>query len=130
MGSLWQAETYLKVKDMERAIGFYEKLLGIEVLSRYKNRWTSVLGAFGLYNPAFDIENNVEITDFDRETVFGNNVIVVFHTDDIDEEHKRVKSIGARNVSDIMRINLAAPYRFFHFQDTEGNVIEVGQYDA
>ena len=38
-----------------------------------------------------------------------------------------MKTIGATGVTDIVEINLMAPYRFFQFQDTEGNVVEVGR---
>jgi len=34
-------------------------------------------------------------------------------------------SLGATGVTKIVEVNLMAPYRFFQFQDTEGNVIEV-----
>jgi predicted enzyme related to lactoylglutathione lyase len=73
------------------------------------------------------MENDVPMTEYDREVGMGNNVVVVFGTDDIEREHERVKSIGGTGVTDIVEINLMAPYRFFQFEDTEGNVVEVGR---
>jgi lactoylglutathione lyase len=129
MGSPRLVDTYLKVKDMDRAVNFYEKFLGVEAEYRYKDRWVSFTDGLGLYNPTFDMENDVPMTDYDQTPKMGNNVVVVFGTDEMEGEHDRVKAIGARGVTDIVEINLMAPYRFFQFQDTEGNVIEVGRMD-
>jgi predicted enzyme related to lactoylglutathione lyase len=127
MGSPRQVDTYLKVKDMDRAVSFYETFLGVKAKYRYQGRWASITDGLGLYNPTYDVENDVPMTEYDREVRMGNNVVVVFGSDDIEREHDRVKTIGATDVTDIVEINLMAPYRFFQFQDTEGNVIEVGR---
>jgi hypothetical protein len=37
----------------------------------------------GLYNPTYDVENNVPMTEYDREVRIGSNVVVVFGSDDI-----------------------------------------------
>ena len=68
------------------------------------------------------------MTEYDRRTRVGNNAIVVFGADDIEREHHRVKTLGATGVTEIVEINLMAPYRFFQFHDTEGNTIEVGRF--
>lgn len=120
-------DTYLKVRDMDRAVRFYEAFLGVIAEARYGDRWTSITDGLGLYNPTYDVENDVPMTEYDREVRMGNNTIVVFGSDDIEREHERVKSIGATGVTEIVAINLMAPYQFFQFQDTEGNVIEVGK---
>ncbi|HEY44852.1 MAG TPA: hypothetical protein G4O11_12805 [Anaerolineae bacterium] len=127
MGSPRLADTYLKVKDMDRATSFYETFLGVKAKYRYHDRWVSITDSLGLYNPAYDVENDVPMTEYDREGRMGNNVVVVFVTDDIEREHRRVKAIGATGVTEVVEINLMAPYRFFQFQDTEGNVVEVGR---
>jgi predicted enzyme related to lactoylglutathione lyase len=67
------------------------------------------------------------MTEYDREVLMGNNVVIVFGSDDIETEHERVKAIGATGVTEIVEINLMPPYRFFQFLDTEGNVVEVGR---
>ncbi len=129
MGGPRLADTYLKVKDMDRAANFYETFLGVKANYRYKDRWVSITDGLGLYNPIYDLENDVPMTDYDRSVQMGNNVVVVFAADDIEGEHERVKTLGAAGVTEIVEINLMAPYRFFQFQDTEGNVIEVGRMD-
>jgi predicted enzyme related to lactoylglutathione lyase len=120
------ADTYLKVEDMDRAVGFYEAFLGVKAEHRYEDRWASVTDRLGLYNPSFDADNRVPMTEYDRESRIGNNVIVVFASEDIEKDYERVKSLGATGITDIVEINLMAPYRFFQFQDTEGNIVEVG----
>jgi len=128
MGSPRLVDTYLKVSDMDRAVRFYEAFLGITAKARYRDRWASITDSLGLYNPSYDVENDVPMTHYDRETRRGNNAIVVFAADDIESEHDRVKTLGATGVTEIVEINLMAPYRFFQFQDTEGNLIEVGRF--
>lgn len=120
-------DTYLKVQDMDRAVKFYETFLGITAEGRYGDRWTSLTKDLGLYNPVYDMEHHVPMTAYDRDTRQGNNVVVVFGSDDVEREHNRVKSIGATGVTEIVEINLMAPYKFFQCQDTEGNLIEVGK---
>ena len=120
-------DTYLKVQDMDRAVKFYETFLGIMAEGRYGDRWTSLTKDLGLYNPVYDMEHHVPMTAYDRDTRQGNNVVVVFGSDDVEREHNRVKSIGATGVTEIVEINLMAPYKFFQCQDTEGNLIEVGK---
>jgi predicted enzyme related to lactoylglutathione lyase len=120
-------DTYLKVRDMDRAVKFYETFLGIDAESRYGERWASLTKGLGLYNPTYDVEHHVPMTAYDVETRRGNNVVVVFGCDDIEREQSRVESLGATGVTEIVEINLMAPYRFFQCLDTEGNLIEVGR---
>ena len=120
------ADTYLKVKDMDRAIAFYEAFLGVTVEYRYRDRWASINERLGLYNPYYDQKHMIPMTEYDKELRIGNNVVVVFSSNDIDIDHKRVQSCGATGITEIVEINLVTPYRFFQFKDTEGNIIEVG----
>lgn len=120
-------DTYLKVNDMDRAVAFYEAFLGVKAETRYQDRWTSITRRLGLYNPAYDREHGVPMTDYDRETRMGNNVVVVFAVDDVDWEYERVQTVGVTGLTEIVEINLMAPYRFFQFQDSEGNLLEVGR---
>jgi lactoylglutathione lyase len=121
------ADTYLKVKDMDRAIAFYEAFLGITAEYRFHDRWASINEQLGLYNPSYDQKHQIPMTEYDRELQIGNNVVVVFSSDDIYEDHRRVKSLGASGITEVVEINLVTPYRFFQFKDTEGNIIEVGK---
>ena len=54
MGYPRVVDTYLKVEDMDRAVGFYEAFLGVKAEYRYEDRWVSITDRLGLYNPSFD----------------------------------------------------------------------------
>ncbi|NIM95783.1 MAG: hypothetical protein GTO18_18950 [Anaerolineales bacterium] len=127
MGYPTVADTYLKVENMDRAVDFYEAFLGVKAEYRYEDRWVSINDRLGLYNPSYDIQHSVPLTEYHREIQIGNNVVVVFSSDDVDEDHMWVLSLGATGITDIFEINLMAPYRFFHFKDTDGNIVEVGR---
>jgi predicted enzyme related to lactoylglutathione lyase len=121
------ADTYLKVEDMDRAVAFYEAFLGVTAEYRYLDRWVSINHRLGLYNPSYDIQHKIPMTAYDRELRIGNNVVVVFSSDDVDGDHKRVQSLGATGITEVLEINLVTPYRFFQCRDPEGNIIEVGK---
>jgi len=128
MKKLKLAESYLRVVDMNRAIKFYEKLLGVKVKLSYKDRWVTVVDGFGLYRPAFDIKHGVEMTNIERNIKLGNNSIIVFHSSDIEKDYLRVKDMDITILSNIAELNLMAHYKFFHFKDPDGNMVEIGQY--
>lgn len=128
MKKLLLAESYVKVSNMDASVNFYEKLLQVKTKLRYKNRWTTVVKGFGLYNPTFDKENNVQMTNIERKLKKGNNSIIVFHSSDIEKDYMRVKAMNVNEISNIADINLMAHYKFFHFKDIDGNMIEIGQY--
>jgi predicted enzyme related to lactoylglutathione lyase len=127
MGHPTVADTYLKVQDMDRAVDFYEAFLGVQAEYRYMDRWVSINDRLGLYNPSYDVRHGVPLTEYDRELRIGNNVVVVFSSDDVDADHERAQSLGATGITEIVEINLMAPYRFFQFKDPEGNIVEVGR---
>ena len=128
MKKLVQAESYVLVSDMDRAIKFYEKLLGQKIKLRYKDRWVTVINSFGSYNPAFDKKHGIEMTNIERDVKIGNNSIIVFHSSDIESDYQRIKAMDVTEISNIAELNLIAHYRFFHFKDPDGNMIEIGQY--
>jgi predicted enzyme related to lactoylglutathione lyase len=126
MGYPTVADTYLKVKDMDRAVAFYEAFLGVTAEYQFHDRWVSINERLGLYNPSYDERHGIPMTGYDREFQMGNNVVVVFSTEDVDKDHERVHSLGATGITEVIEINLVATYRFFQFKDTEGNIVEVG----
>jgi len=126
MGYPSVTDTYLKVKDMDRAVTFYEALLGVQAEFRFRDRWVSINERLGLYNTTYDIRHGVPQTEYDKELKIGNNVVLVLSSDDIDADVERVQSLGATGVTEIIEINLMAPYRFFQFKDPDGNLVEVG----
>tara|TARA_Y100000310_G_scaffold340106_2_gene434796 strand:- start:303 stop:677 length:375 start_codon:yes stop_codon:yes gene_type:complete len=113
---------YLSVKNLDRAIQFYESFLQMKTKHRFEDRWADFDDGkgfyLGLYNPSYD----------GQKYTTGNNVTIGFHTTNIEKEHARIKVLKPKTITDVMDVNFFMPYRFFQFEDTEGNVIEVAQY--
>jgi predicted enzyme related to lactoylglutathione lyase len=120
-------DAYLKGKNMDRAVAFYEAFLGVKAEYRYMDRWVSINERLGLYNPSYNVRHDVPLTEYDGELQIGNNVVIVFSSDDVDADHGRIQSLGATGITEIVEINLMAPYRFFQFKDPDGNIVEVGK---
>ena len=112
---------YLCVKDLDRAIKFWEAVLGKKVKNRYKTRWADFGEKefnFGLYNPAFDGQTYKK----------GDNVIVNFYTNNVKKEHARIKKLKPKQITEIQRVNFMFPYDYFMFIDLDGNLIEVAEW--
>ena len=104
---------YLSVKNLKRAIAFYEKLLGLKVKHKFENRWADFEDNgfyLGLYNPTYDGE----------KVKWGDNAIVGFYTNDIVKEHERIKKLGPTTITEIFNINFFMPYKYFQVEDSEG----------
>jgi len=116
--------TYVSVEDMDRAIAFYETLLGKKVVHREEDTWADFdLGNgcyFGLINPSV----------LEAKRKVGNNCIPVFRTDDADEIFNKIKGLGVKIFHEPKTLDYTDYfYRVFLCYDTEGNLIEVAQYE-
>jgi catechol 2,3-dioxygenase-like lactoylglutathione lyase family enzyme len=114
---------YVSVKDMDRAIGFYEDLLGMKVVHREENQWADFdLGNgcyFGLIDP------NI----ISPKRTIGNNAVPVFWSDDVDAVFEKVKNWNVK-ISFPPEDLAFTTYRYYCFEceDTEGNLIEITNY--
>lgn len=114
---------YASVQDMDRAVSFYEDLLGMRATHREGHTWADFdIGSgcyFGLINP--DIISGKRIV--------GNNSIPVFWTEDVDSIFEKVKKWNCKIISEPINLSFTDyPYRCFQFYDPEGNLIEVSWY--
>ena len=107
---------YLSVKDMNRAIEFYEKILGTNISSKAERMSSFDFNDYSLllYNPEIDGE----------KVEFGNNTIVNFVVDNIKEAETFVKSKGCEIVMELEKIE---NFMIFQCKDLEGNIIEFFQ---
>lgn len=103
---------YLAIKDMERAVKFYEKILGKKVDVKDKRMSQFNLGsiAFLLYDPAQD---NGKVT-------YGENAVVCFQVEDLQAMYKLVKKEGCLTTA----IKTIGNYTYFQAKDSEGNIVE------
>lgn len=107
---------YLSVKDMQRAVKFYEEIFNVKV-SSFDERMSSFNFdnlSFLLFNPAIDSE----------EVSFGNNVVPNIEVEDAEKMLELVKSKGCKVIMPPEKID---KYLIFQAEDTEGNVIEFYQ---
>ncbi len=104
---------YITVKDMDRAISFYEKVLGQKVTEKDKRMSSFVIdgGTLLLYDSKSDGE----------KVKFGNNVVVTFEVDDLDAIQKITT---AKKCEVIMPVSDLGKYKIFQVKDLEGNLIE------
>lgn len=107
---------YIAVKDMDRAVKFYEDIFGVKVSS--KNERMSLFGfdniSFLLFNPAVDGE---AISN-------GNNVVPNIEVEDINKIFKIIKN---KNCVIVLPPETIGKYKLFQAKDTEGNIIEFYQ---
>ena len=136
--------TYLIARDMKVSIEFYTKLLECEPKSKNINRWAEFHGpnyCIALFNPRFDIEEmksgrsivgkyNTSYLEYKKIPVrYGNNMVLNFWVEDLDYEYQRIIDLNIGKVSEILFINVVAPYYCFILNDPDENTIEItGKY--
>jgi predicted enzyme related to lactoylglutathione lyase len=101
---------------MNRAIEFYEKILGTNISYKAERMSSFYFDDYSLllYNPEIDGE----------KIEFGNNICVNFVVDNIKEAEDLIKSKGCEIVMEIKRIEDSM---VFQCKDLEGNIIEFFQ---
>lgn len=106
----------IKVKDLQRANGFYTRLLSMSPTKEEVGRMVVFdVGTIklGLYNPLAD-KATLEEADF------GTNCIPAFGVEDLEQELKRISSFAQ-----VVSHGASGTHKWFEFQDTEGNTLEV-----
>lgn len=115
---------YITVSDLDKAIDFYQKLLGKEISNREKDRWADFKGKedevyFGIYNATVDGE------DFST----GSSPTLSLKTDNVEAEYERIKSLKPKSISEMIELTQPARYKYFQFEDEWGNVWEIAEYN-
>lgn len=132
---------YLVVRDFEKSLDFYKKLLETEVSAQNQTRFAIfhkgglclclLNGYFDRDNPrkvALKGERNPLYDDYTAiaESPNSRKAVLNFGTPDLRAEYERVKSlnIGSR-ITEIRYINAGTPYWYFSLSDPDGNPIEI-----
>jgi len=97
---------YLCVKDLKRAVNFYEQLLNQKVEEN---------GSLFIINGNYQAAN-------DKRVVFGHNCLPSFEVDDIKALMKKLEELQVEIVFPLTRIG---NNWVLEFRDSEGNDIEV-----
>jgi predicted enzyme related to lactoylglutathione lyase len=110
---------YITVKDMNRAVKFYEDVFDVKVSSK-----SDMMSSFDFENISFLLFD----PSIDNEKVsIGNNVIPNIEVEDINKMLELVKSKDCKIVMPLKKIET---YLIFQIEDTEGNVIEFYQIEV
>lgn len=105
---------YICVKDMNRAINFYEQFFEQKV-----DKKDEVFSIFNINGFRFCLFNNSKV----NETVtWGDNCLPSFEVDDMNKLIDRLETLNAKIVFPLTKIN---DNLVLEFEDTEGNDIEV-----
>lgn len=135
--------TYICVEDMEKSLHFYKMILQQEPLYCNDDRWIvfDCGNRIVLYNKKYDEEliknsneihfNQAYINYFYKDDFAKKNNIVIFNyeVDDLKAEYERIKSLELGEISEIMYVNVHAPYYYFNVIDPDGNILEIaGHY--
>jgi len=115
---------YVSVKDMDRAIAFYEELLGMKVAHREGNQWADFDTGKGFYFGLIDYKI------INEKRVVGNNTIPTFWADDVDAVYEKVKKYEVKITFQPTDLTFTTyKYYCFECEDTEGNLIEITNYE-
>ena len=116
---------YFLVKDIEKSIEFYTQLLEMPPINTEvhdgKLRWAD----WGDKSCIALIRADAIV---DKVT-YGNNAVFNYRVDDLEEEYRKVKKLGAKIIVETMLVH-ENPYRYecFMIEDLDGNLIEIAMY--
>ncbi|TGA95824.1 VOC family protein [Sporolactobacillus shoreae] len=105
---------YLCVKDMDRAINFYEQLLDQKVSEK-----DEIFSIFNFEHNRLCLFNPSKVNE---KHVWGNNCLPSFQVNNMDLLLNRIDELGAPIVFPLTKIGESL---VLEFKDTEGNDIEV-----
>ncbi len=133
---------YLVVRDFEKSIDFYKKLLEKDVSAQNKTRFAIFnVGSLCLcmLNGFYDKENPDKVVfGGDRNPLYDNYVavsadkdnsrkfVINLGTPDLRKEYERIKALDiGSDLTGIQYVNAGTPYWFFCLRDPDGNTIEI-----
>lgn len=105
---------YICIKDMERAIHFYERFFEQPVCVR-----DEVFSIFDIKGFRFCLFNNQKVNE---SVKWGDNCLPSFEVNDMDRLLEKLRTLEAEIVFPLTRIN---SNWVLEFKDSEGNDIEV-----
>ena len=136
---------YLVVKDFDKSVSFYEKVLDMEV-SAVNGKRFAMFNSNGLnlciMNGYFDCEHKEQVItkggyweEYDNHKKIADStnthkVFINLGVENLKEEYVRIKESGiAADLTPTRYINVFSPYWYFTFMDPDGNPVEVtGEY--
>ncbi len=132
---------YLIVRDFDKSVDFYKKLLEVDVSAQNKTRF-AIFNTGGLclciLNGYFDRDNPDKVIEERKYNPLYDNfaatadaennrkVVINLGTSDLAKEYERIKALNiGSDLTDIRYINAGTPYWYFCLLDPDGNTVEV-----
>ena len=117
---------FFTVKDVDKSIEFYKKLLDIEpyAIEKYIDKDISRWAEFGLADGMhFGLINE---SAMGKERKLGNNSVLNLYTDNLQEAYEKVKHLGFNVLCEPSNVE-DSPYSYecFIMEDLDGNLIEI-----
>ena len=112
---------FIHVSNLEKSAEWYSILLGVPF---NKDEFEPPV-----YNIPVNSQTGLTLDDHSFDPGFSlspsNHVLFNFHTDDIDEAYRFIKSTGAEITREIERIGY---FSYFNFRDPDRNVLMICNY--
>lgn len=136
---------YLVVRDFEKSLDFYEKVLDMKVTATNGTRFAMFSNEglnICLMNGYYDVNNKEKVItkgayypEYDDQHLIADSensrkVFINIGVPDLKAEYDRIRSLGiGTDLTSIRFIQVFSPYWYFTFKDPDGNPIEVtGRY--
>jgi lactoylglutathione lyase len=110
---------YLIVRDFEKAISFYEKLLSMNVSSR---NCGNKFAEFFFDNKCLALMNEANIENH-HYSDGDHKFVLTFWVEDLEREYERLRNLSIGKMTDIFKVH--AGYYYFHIFDADDNVVEI-----
>lgn len=132
---------YLVVKDFEKSLDFYEKVLDMKVSATNGTRFAMFNNEglnLCLMNGYFDFQNRDKVMtkgphypEYDDQHIIADSensrkVFINLGVPDLKAEYERIRDLGiAVDLTPIRYLEVFSPYWYFNFKDPDGNPIEI-----
>lgn len=132
---------YLVVKDFDKSLDFYEKVLDMKVsatngkrFAMFNNPGLNLCLMNGYYDEQFPKQKETRgpyYDEYDNMSEIANStntkkVFINLGVEDLDKEYQRLLDLGIGiNMTPIRYLNVFSPYWYFTFMDPDGNPIEI-----
>ena len=139
--SMRQGSIYLVVKDFDKSLDFYEKVLDMKVtatngkrFAMFNNTGLNLCLLNGYYDDQFPEQKETKgpkYDEYDNVSAIANanntkKVFINLGVEDLDKEYQRLLDLGiGMNMTPIRYLNVFSPYWYFTFMDPDGNPIEI-----
>ena len=132
---------YLVVKDFDKSLDFYEKILDMKVsatngkrFAMFNNPGLNLCLMNGYYDEQFPEQKETRgpsYDEYDNMSKIANStntkkVFINLGVEDLDKEYQRILDLEIGiNMTPIRYLNVFSPYWYFTFMDPDGNPIEI-----